>query len=79
MIQTQLLAHETGMLDMTKSSLAHNEQCAPALGDDKAAKLSDTVQSSRHERFAAIIQTGYPDEQPKAKERTPAKSLFTEL
>lgn len=69
MIQNlQLLAHENGIGMVWKSGrIMYDKQVHQDFG------LAD------NERFAAIIQTGYPDEQPKAKERTPAKSLFTEL
>ncbi|MBN7743276.1 nitroreductase [Bacillus velezensis] len=69
MIQNlQLLAHENGIGMVWKSGrIMYDKQVHQNFG------LAD------NERFAAIIQTGYPDEQPKAKERTPAKSLFTEL
>ncbi|WP_426553903.1 nitroreductase family protein [Bacillus velezensis] len=69
MIQNlQLLAHENGIGMVWKSGrIMYDKQVHQDFG------LAD------NERFAAIIQTGYPDEQPKVKERTPAKSLFTEL
>ncbi|KAF6601015.1 MULTISPECIES: nitroreductase family protein [unclassified Bacillus (in: firmicutes)] len=69
MIQNlQLLAHENGIGMVWKSGrIMYDKQVHQDFG------LAD------NERFAAIIQTGYPDEQPKAKVRTPAKSLFTEL
>ncbi|QTN96499.1 nitroreductase [Bacillus sp. LJBV19] len=69
MIQNlQLLAHENGIGMVWKSGrIMYDKQVHQDFG------LAD------NERFAAIIQTGYPDEKPKAKERTPAKSLFTEL
>ncbi|QQD82911.1 nitroreductase [Bacillus siamensis] len=69
MIQNlQLLAHENGIGMVWKSGrIMYDKQVHQDFG------LAD------NERFAAIIQTGYPDEQPKAKERTQAKSLFTEL
>ncbi|MFJ9206785.1 nitroreductase [Bacillus velezensis] len=69
MIQNlQLLAHENGIGMVLKSGrIMYDKQVHQDFG------LAD------NERFAAIIQTGYPDEQPKAKVRTPAKSLFTEL
>ncbi|KXZ23534.1 NAD(P)H nitroreductase [Bacillus nakamurai] len=69
MIQNlQLLAYENGIGMVWKSGrILYDKQVHQDFG------LAD------NERFAAIIQTGYPDEQPKAKERTPAGRLFTEL
>ncbi|MBY8914360.1 nitroreductase [Bacillus sp. YC2] len=69
MIQNlQLLAHENGIGMVWKSGrILYDKQVHQDFG------LAD------NERFAAVIQTGYPDEQPKAKERTPASRLFTEM
>ena len=66
MIQNlQLLAHENGIGMVWKSGrIMYDKQVHQDFG------LAD------NERFAAIIQTGYPDEQPKAKERTPAKACL---
>lgn len=65
MIQNlQLLAHENGIGMVWKSGrIMYDKQVHQDFG------LAD------NERFAAIIQTGYPDEQPKAKERTDRKSV----
>ncbi|MBT2572409.1 nitroreductase [Bacillus sp. ISL-51] len=69
MIQNlQLLACENGIGMVWKSGrILYDKQVHQDFG------LAD------NERFAAVIQTGYPDEQPKAKERTPASRLFTEM
>ncbi|MCY8496161.1 nitroreductase [Bacillus atrophaeus] len=64
----QLLAWEKGIGMVWKSGpILYDKEMHRAFG------LKDD------ERFAAIIQTGYPDEMPKVKDRTPVRERFTEL
>ncbi|MDR4229417.1 nitroreductase [Bacillus mojavensis] len=64
----QLLAWEKGIGMVWKSGkILYDKDVHQAFG------LQD------NERFAAIIQTGYPDEMPEVKKRTPIKERFTEL
>ncbi|MED3387201.1 nitroreductase [Bacillus subtilis] len=64
----QLLAWEKGIGMVWKSGkILYDKEVHQAFG------LQD------NERFAAIIQTGYPDEAPKVKERTPIRERFTEM
>ena len=42
-------------------------------------KLQELMGLNSNERFAALLQIGYPAEIPEAQTRTPAKQLLTEL
>ncbi|MDA1478331.1 nitroreductase family protein [Bacillus changyiensis] len=64
----QLLAWDKGIGMVWKSGeLLYNRGFAQSFG------LKD------HERFAAVLQLGYPAEIPKAETRTPAEQLFIEI
>ncbi|MCY8998898.1 nitroreductase [Bacillus spizizenii] len=64
----QLLAWEKGIGMVWKSGkILYDKEVHQAFG------LQD------NERFAAIIQTGYPDEAPEVKKRTPIRERFTDM
>ncbi len=64
----QLLAWEKGIGMVWKSGkILYDKEVHQAFG------LQD------NERLAAIIQTGYPDEAPEVKERTPIRERFTDM
>lgn len=64
----QLLAWEKGIGMVWKSGeILYNR------------KLQELMGLNSNERFAALLQIGYPAEIPEAQTRTPAKQLLTEL